>query len=65
MWFHFQDPPPLKSIEHASDAAWIAIGEYAKTSWAMKKTPGCLGYLGDEILPSYVATIINHYKDPY
>ena len=33
LWFQFQDPPPLKSIEHASDAAWIAVGKYAKTSW--------------------------------
>ena len=26
---------------------------------------GCLGYIWDEILPSYVVIIINHYKDPY
>ena len=31
----------------------------------MKQSPGCLGYVGDEILPSYVGIIINHYKDPY
>ena len=24
-----------------------------------------LGFLGDEILPSYVGIIANHYKDPY
>ena len=23
------------------------------------------GFVGDEILPSYVGIIINHYKDPY
>ena len=23
--------------------------------------PGCLGYVGDEKLPSYMGTIINHY----
>ena len=29
-------------------------------------TPGCLGdLLGDEILPSYMGIILNHYKDPY
>ena len=29
----------------------------------MKKGPrGCLGYIGDEILPSYVVIIINRYK---
>ena len=27
--------------------------------------PGCLGYTGDEILPSDVGIIVNHYKDPY
>ena len=26
---------------------------------------GCLGYTGDEILPSYLGITINHYKDPY
>ena len=26
---------------------------------------GCLGYIGDEILPSYVGIIISPYKDPY
>ena len=29
------------------------------------KNPGCLGYIGDEILPSYIGIVINHYKDPY
>ena len=23
------------------------------------------GYIGDEILPSYIGIVINHYKDPY
>ena len=30
-----------------------------------KQTPGCLEYIGDEKLPSYVGIIVNHYKDPY
>ena len=30
-----------------------------------KRAPSCLRYIGDEILPSYVAIIISHYKDPY
>ena len=30
-----------------------------------EKNPGWLGYIGDEILPSYIGIIINHYKDPY
>ena len=25
-----------------------------------KRAPGCLGYIGDEILPSYIGIIINH-----
>ena len=29
-----------------------------------KKRPCCLGYRGDEILPSYVGIIMRHYKDP-
>ena len=29
------------------------------------KNPGCLGGIGDEILPNYMGIIISHYKDPY
>ena len=29
-----------------------------------KRAPGWLGYIGDEILPSYIGIIINHCKDP-
>ena len=32
---------------------------------AQCKKPGCLGFLGSEILPSYVGIIINRYKHPY
>ena len=33
----------------------------------MKKTERLVGlqYIGDEILPSFIGIIINHYKDPY
>ena len=30
-----------------------------------KKPKGWLGHIGDEILPSDIGLIINHYKDPY
>ena len=30
-----------------------------------EKKPGWLGYIGGEILPSYIGIIIHHYKDPY
>ena len=26
-----------------------------------KRAPGCLGFIGDEILPSYIGIVINHY----
>ena len=33
---------------------------------AMKKrAPGCLGFIGDDKLPSYVGIVINHYNDPF
>ena len=35
------------------------------SSWATKKYPGCLGYIGDDILPSFIGIIINDYKDLY
>ncbi len=50
---------------------WPALLWYEKNTkrylkWATKKrAPGWLGYIGDEILPSYMGIIINHYKDPY
>ena len=31
----------------------------------LNQNPGCLGSIGDEILPSCIGIIINHYKDPY
>ncbi len=30
-----------------------------------EKNPGWLGYIRDEILPTYGGIIINHYNDPY
>ena len=45
------------------------ISEKSHLSWAMKKKGPWLlrwGYfLGDAILPSYMGTINNYYKDPY
>ena len=31
----------------------------------MKTIYGCLVYIGDEILPSYIGILIYHCKDPY
>ncbi len=43
--------------------------QYAKVELSQmsheKRAPGWLGYIGDDILPSYIGIIINHYKDPY
>ena len=30
-----------------------------------EQNPGCLGYIGDDKLPSYMGITINHYMDPY
>ena len=30
-----------------------------------EKNPGCLGYIGDDILPNYIGIFINQYQDPY
>ena len=30
-----------------------------------EKNFGCLGYIGDEILPNYMGIFISQYKDPY
>ena len=35
------------------------------TTWAIgKRDPGCLVYIGDEILTSYIGMMIDHYNDP-
>ena len=57
-----------------SELDWIcSLKEFiAKLSDSLAKViilsdqgaPGCLGYIGDEILPSYIGIIISHYKDP-
>ena len=36
-----------------------------KTHMNSDQNRGYLLYMGDEILPSYLRIIINHYKDPY
>ena len=51
----------------------ISIHEFGMNSRAVrcsqlsneKRAPGCLVYIGDEKLPSYMGIIMNHYKDPY
>ena len=30
-----------------------------------ERNPGWLKYIGDEIVPSYIGIIVNHYKDPH
>ena len=47
----------------AQKAAGVGGGH--KKHKTCNKKPGCLGYIGDEILPSYMWIIINHYHDPY
>ena len=34
---------------------------FRQLTYEQWKKPGCLGYIGDEILPSYIGIIINHY----
>ena len=50
----------LKGLSRAKEPVWH-LGMLTG-NWAMKKTPGCLGYIGDEILPSFIGTMINRYK---
>ena len=44
--------------------AWKAYKDIGSQLSNEKKT-GWLGYIRDEILPSYIGIIISHYKDPY
>ena len=48
----------LRVVSRADDIFFGNTGE----QW--KKQPGYLGYTGDEILPTYVGIIVDHYKDP-
>ena len=45
------------------DDEFSKVLEKSLEQW--KKPKGWLGDIGDEILPSYIGIIINHYKDPY
>ncbi len=39
---------------------WVVVVSHLNE----KRAPGWLRYIGDEILPSYMGIIINHYKEP-
>ncbi len=54
----------LRMGQQYSELTEISWGA-GKAHMINEKDPGCLGYLGDEILPSYVGITINHYKYPY
>ena len=43
----------------------LLIGHLPRKHLNNEQNPGCLGHIGDEILPSYVGITINHCKDPY
>ena len=36
-----------------------------KNQLSNEKNLGCLGYMADDILPSYMGIVKNHYEDPY
>ena len=43
----------------ALEFAWVQM------SSDQEGPPGWLGFIGDEILPTYIGIIISNYKDPY
>ncbi len=45
--------------------AWMKIKNVWKHHLSNEKNLGCLGYIGDDILPSYKGIIRNHCKGPY
>ena len=56
------------TVEHRSEGLGIVtnvIIPVYNVHLSHEKNPGWLGYIGDEILPSCIGIIINHYKDPY
>ena len=59
----FQFPYAIKNWSKCVEASLTP--PQAGINCAMKKKPGLLGYIGDEILPRYIGIVINHYKDPY
>jgi len=40
-------------------------GHFLGRNVAVREGTGCLGLIGDEILPSNIGIIKNHCKDPY
>ena len=61
----------LNDEQMSNQPGGVEHGDAAKPNRAMKKTPGCLGYVGDEILPTDMwGIIINHiirilFKQPF
>ena len=76
-----ETPKSLKFTPSTCEAKWIVgTMAKARWGWVVcqvrlvdvghlsneERAPFCcLGYIGDEILPSYVVIIVSDYKDPY
>ena len=51
-------------LQVGESSNWVGLISFLHLS-NEKRPPGCLVYIGDEILPSYIGILINHCKDPY
>ena len=66
-WFIFELVGKKKSEPSTSEVT--SLDDVANSEAKLRKLvevfgDGWLGYIGDEILPSYIGIIINHCKDP-
>ncbi len=61
-WYIASILPKKKDIHETLESRmlWHEHQRMNIKKWATKKSPVCLGYTGDEILPSYVKIILNH-----
>ena len=53
-----------RQVRSLRQLPWRSSGDFT-SNWAMKKNPGWLFNIGDEILPSYMGIVRSQYKDPY
>ncbi len=63
MFIHFQVNQQLNFERVKGWIGWKSLATIFHLS--SDQNHGWLGYIGDDILPSYIGIIISHYKDPH
>ena len=55
----------LKSDHGKIQEKWAKHWRYLSNDQEIQEAPGCLGFIGDEILKSYIGIVISQYENPF